>query len=200
MCNNIGGNLIDVLTKILWHDSHRLMACHVQPPFPWLDLYSCCSLSQPLPCRLHFLSSPYLHSPLYSRPLSLESAIITKCVRGFWMWGNWKNALQFTTWGKFCPPKSNIYFFQGDTLYLSLSFPTHIAQHGIPILVLKMSHRTGQAGIGYAVQVSDLQTSVALAAVPFSAGLWTPRSHPGCSWLVMAPSKILLSQYRGRRK
>lgn len=69
------------------------------------------------------------------------------------------------------PLKSNIYFFQGDTLYISLSFSTHIAQHGIPILVLKMSHSMGQAGIGYAVQASNLQTSVALAAVPFSAGL-----------------------------
>lgn len=202
MCYNIGGNLIAVLITFCGMavtDSWPVMP--VVPPFPWLGLCSCCrlsALSHVVCIYCHFLTYT---APLYSRPLSLslESAVITKDVRGFGMWGNWNNALQFTTWGKFFPSKSNI-FFQGDTLYLSLSFSTHIAQHDIPILVLKMSHSTGQAGTGYVVRASNLQTSVALAAMPFSAGLWIPRSPPGVSFLVMAPSKIPLSRYRDRRK
>lgn len=203
MCYNIGGSLIAVLTNILWHGSHRLMACLAccASSFPLLDLYSYCSLS------VSSMLPAFPVISLLTQRLSVEADLspplfrnITEYVRGFWMGiQNWDNALQFTTWGKFCPSKSNIYniyiFFQGDTLYLSLSFSTHITQYGIPILVLKMSHRTGQAGIGYAVQANNLQTSVSLAAVPFSAGLWIPRSHPGGSWLVMALSKIPLSCY-----
>lgn len=72
MCYNIGGNLIAVLTNILWHGSHRFMACHACcASFPVtglvLMLQTVSALSHVVCIYGHFL--PYT-APLYSRPLS----------------------------------------------------------------------------------------------------------------------------------
>lgn len=64
MCYNIGGNLIAVLTNILWHGSQRFMACHACcTSFPVTGL---AVMLQPLSALSHAVCI-YCHSLLAQR-------------------------------------------------------------------------------------------------------------------------------------
>lgn len=157
MCYNIGGNLIAVLTFCGMTSQTHGLSCLLCLFFPVTGLVL---ILQPL------LVSPMLSAfpviSLLTQRLSIEADLslplfrnITEYVRGFWM-GEIGIML--------CNSLHEANFAPRNLIYILM----------LKILVLKMSHRKGQAGIGYAVQANNLQTSVSLAAVPFSAGLWFP--------------------------
>lgn len=91
-------------------------------------------------------SSLWKETPLSA---SLGRAVISKYVRGVWIWGNW-NVLK----AKFCPLKPNPCILSGQYFVSGIEFPSYIVWCGAHILRLNVSHSRGQARLACALCAS----------------------------------------------